>query len=128
MTRDMVDDDNWALGSPPTSPTRPNQLRTLPSTTQSPNAFISMGGAGGRGGGGGGGGNNPTVNSHMSSSTDQLARRDMTSSPAMASDIGRHIRPSSAGSNSGRREREREREREGGRGEREERREEMKGR
>ena len=123
MTRDMVDDDNWALGSPPTSPTRSNQLRTLPSTTQSPNAFISMGGAGGRGGGGGGGGNNPTVNSHMSSSTDQLARRDMTSSPAMASDIGRHIRPSSAGSNSGRRERER-----GGRGEREERREGMKGR
>ena len=106
MTPDMIDGDNWGIGSPPRSPTGPasQPLRTIPSTNQSPNAFIQMGGATGRGGGGGGGGggSNPgVVVSHMTSSTDQLARRDTSSSPAMSADIGRHLRPSSAGSNSG---------------------------
>ncbi|XP_011408978.2 PREDICTED: uncharacterized protein LOC105315903, partial [Amphimedon queenslandica] len=104
MTRDMIDGDNWGIGSPPRSPTGPTiqPLRTMPSNNQSPNAFIQMGGPTGRGGGGGGGGgSNPgVVVSHMTSSTDQLARRDVSSSPAISADIGRHLRPSSAGSNS----------------------------
>ena len=104
MTPDMVDGDNWGIGSPPRSPTAVSQpLRTMPSTNQSPNAFIQMGGPTARGGGGGGGTNPGIVVSHMTSSTDQLARRDASSSPAMSADIGRHLRPSSAGSNSGKR-------------------------
>lgn len=82
MTRDMIDDDNWALVGPTSPP-----IKTA--TSQSPNAFIV-----------------PTVtdntpSSHMSSSTDQLARRDITSSPAMADGVHRLMRPSSAGSQSG---------------------------
>ena len=89
MTREMIDDENWVLGTQGT-PTSPNQPH--------PNAFI----------------NNPSnmpahnsgsiptyqsPGSHLSSSTDQLARREITSSPAM-SEIAQ-MRPSSAGNNSG---------------------------
>ena len=70
MTREMIDDENWIIGSsPPTS-------QTIPSSQMSQN-FVS----------------------HLSSSSDQLARKDTTGSPAMP-EIGTGIRPSSAGSSS----------------------------
>lgn len=79
MTREMVDGENWIIGSPPTSP----------STNVPPGPMVQ-----------------PIVQpivqssvSYLSSSTDQLARRDDTSSPAMP-EISNRMRPSSAGSHS----------------------------
>ena len=86
MTREMIDGENWVL-SPPTSPNQPhpNTFTSNPSNLPPHNS-----------------GSIPTYQtpgSHLSSSTDQLARREITSSPAM-SEIAQ-IRPSSAGNNSG---------------------------
>lgn len=89
MTREMIDGENWVL-SPQGPPTSPNQPHPNTFTSSPSNLPVYSSGS------------IPTYQSpgsHLSSSTDQLARRDITSSPAM-SEIAQ-MRPSSAGNNSG---------------------------
>ena len=78
MTRDMVDDDNWVLGSSFESTDHPSAFSQPPSTPPPSLPRLPQMPA-----------------SHMSSSSDQLARHDQTGSPAMPDAIT-SFRPSSA--------------------------------
>lgn len=78
MTRDMLDDDNWIMGPPSSHPP------TSPLTQSSPASHFNF---------------SPQLQpvSHLTGSTEQLAHRHTSGSPALPETSGRN-RPSSAGS------------------------------
>ena len=80
MTHDMIDDSNWILGSGGTSQFPPKPSSPPPSSP--PQGFTPF---------------FQQPISHLTSSSDQLARHDITASPAMPG-ISNGMRPSSAGS------------------------------
>ena len=83
MTHDMIDDSNWILGSGGTSQLPPKPSSPPPSSP--PQGFTPF---------------FQQPISHLTSSSDQLARHDITASPAMPG-ISNGMRPSSAGSYNG---------------------------
>ena len=83
MTRDMIDDSNWILGSGGTSQLPPKPSSPPPSPP--PQGFTPF---------------FQQPISHLTSSSDQLARHDITASPAMPG-ISNGMRPSSPGSYNG---------------------------